>query len=98
MRLQFGEQRTGVKNQIRQLANRNSLAFPVWFTKSGEWSRRSLQWLREMAGGTSGCLAEGARTALLSLIDLYAALSWELKQLDFLGWLVRRATRRPFAS
>lgn len=82
MRLQFGEQRTGVKNQIRQLAKRNSLAFPVWFTKSGEWSRRSLQWLREAAEGTSGCLAEGARTALLSLIDLYAALSCELKELD----------------
>jgi transposase len=82
MRLQFGEQRTAVKNQIRQLAKRNSLAFPVWFTNSGEWSRRSLQWLREMAEGTTGCLAEGARTALSSLIDVYAALSCELKELD----------------
>jgi transposase len=82
MRLQIGEQRTSIKNQIRHLAKRNSLVFPVWFTKSGEWSRRSLQWLHEVVAGTSGCLPEGARVVLSSLIDLYAALSCELKELD----------------
>jgi transposase len=82
MRLQLGEQRTSIKNQIRQLAKRNSLVFPVWFTKSGEWSRRSLQWLHEVAAGTSSSLPEGARVVLSSLIDLYAALSCELKELD----------------
>ena len=82
MRLQIGEQRTSIKNQIRQLAKRNSLVFPVWFTKSGEWSRRSLQWLHEVAAGTSSSLPEGARVVLSSLIDLYAALSCELKELD----------------
>jgi transposase len=82
MRLQIGEQRTSIKNQIRQLAKRNSLVFPDWFTKSGEWSRRSLQWLQEVAAGTSSSLSEGARVVLSSLIDLYAALSCELKELD----------------
>lgn len=82
MRLQIGEQRTSIKNQIRHLAKRNSLVFPVWFTKSGEWSRRSLQWLHEVAAGTSSSLSEGARVVLSSLIDLYAALSCELKELD----------------
>jgi transposase len=82
MRLQLGEQRTSIKNQIRHLAKRNSLVFPVWFTKSGEWSQRSVQWLHEVAAGTSDSLPEGARVVLSSLNDLYAALSCELKELD----------------
>ena len=82
MRLELGEQRTRIKNQIRHLAKRNGLCFPAWFTKSGEWSRRSMQWLREVAAGTAGSLAEGARITLLSLLALYAALSQELKELD----------------
>src|SRR5687768_10546274 len=49
MRLELGEQRTRIKNQIRHLAKRCCLAFPAWFTKSGQWSRRSLTWLREVA-------------------------------------------------
>jgi transposase len=81
MRLELGEQRTRIKNQIRHLAKRNGVCFPVWFTKSGEWSRRSMQWLRDMAADT-GALAEGARVTLLSLLALYAALSQELKELD----------------
>src|SRR5688572_13790488 len=48
MRLELGEQRTRIKNQIRHLAKRCCLAFPAWFTKSGQWSRRSLTWLREV--------------------------------------------------
>jgi transposase len=92
MRLQLGEQRTSIKNQIRHLAKRNGLLFPVWFTKSGEWSRRSLQWLHDVAAGTSAFLAEGARVVLSSLIDLYAALSCELKELD---QAVLRLARSP---
>jgi transposase len=82
LRLQLGEQRTSIKNQIRHLAKRNSLAFPDWFTKSGEWSRRSLQWLNEVAAGAGNSLPEGARVALSSLIDLYRALTCELKEMD----------------
>lgn len=82
MRLELGAQRTRIKNQIRNLAKRCSLAFPTWFTKSGEWSRRSLQWLRDMAGSETSPLAQGARVTLSSLIELYAALSRELKELD----------------
>jgi transposase len=82
MRLELGQQRTRIKNQIRHLAKRNGLSFPAWFTKSGEWSRRSMQWLRDAAAGTAGAFAEGARVTLLSLLALYAALSQELKELD----------------
>lgn len=82
MRLELGAQRTRIKNQIRHLAKRSQLAFPVWFSKSGEWSRRSLQWLREVAAGTTGSLARGAQVTLSSLINLYAALTCELKELD----------------
>lgn len=82
MRLELGEQRTRIKNQIRNLAKRCSVAFPAWFTKSGLWSRRSLKWLREVSDGAIQSLAEGARATLRSLIELYDALSRELKELD----------------
>lgn len=82
MRLELGDQRTRIKNQIRNLAKRCSLAFPAWFTKSGLWSRRSLKWMRDLAEGEIQSLAEGARATLRSLIQLYDALSREIQELD----------------
>lgn len=82
MRLEMGEARTRIKNQIRNLAKRSKLAFPSWFTKSGEWSKRSLAWLTEAATGTAGNLAEGIRTALTSLLALYREFSRQLGDLD----------------
>jgi len=82
MRLEMGEARTRIKNQIRNLAKRSKLAFPAWFTKSGEWSKRSLAWLTEAAQGTAGNLAEGVRTGLTSLLALYGEFSRQLGELD----------------
>lgn len=81
-RLQLAEQRSRVKNQIRNLAKRWQQAFPSWFTKTGDWSKRSLQWLEEVGAGTQGSLREGARVTLTSLLNLYRAMSEELKTLD----------------
>jgi transposase len=82
MRLELGEARTRIKNQIRTLAKRSKLTFPAWFTKSGEWSKRSLAWLVEAASGTAGNLAAGVRTALASLLALYREFSRQLGDLD----------------
>jgi transposase len=80
LRLQLGEQRTRIKNQIRNLAKRGRLALPAWFTKSGEWSKRSVQWLRDTAAGIA--FAQGIRTALNSLVELYQELCRQMKALD----------------
>lgn len=82
MRLEFGAARTRVKNQIRTLAKRSKLGLPAWFTKSGEWSKRSMAWLEEVAAGTAGNLATGVRTALASLLAVYRELTQQLRQLD----------------
>lgn len=82
LRLRTAEERTRVKNQIRTLSKRWQLRFPSWFTKSGDWSRKSLAWLEEVGEGTREGLQEGARVALTSLVTLYRALSEELKRLD----------------
>jgi len=82
MRLELGEARTRTKNQIRHLAKRSKVAFPVWFTKSGNWSKRSLAWLTEVAAGTTGNLATGVRTALTSLLAVYHEFSRQLSDLD----------------
>lgn len=82
LRLELATQRTRLKNQIRNLCKRSQQAFPDDFTASGEWSQRSLAWLRNVAAGTAGALGEGARTTLASLIAVYAALSTQLKELD----------------
>ena len=82
MRLQLAEQRTRIKSQIRSLAKRSKLKFPAWFTKSGNWSRRSVKWLRDVAAGPAGAWREGIRTALASLVDLYEEMSRQLKALD----------------
>jgi len=80
MRLQLGEERTRVKNQIRNLVKRGRLARPAWFTKGGEWSKRSVQWLHDMAAGSE--LAQGLRTVLGSLVGLYQELCRQMRLLD----------------
>jgi|SRR5579863_1355763 len=82
MRLELGEARTRIKNQIRHLAKRSKLAFPVWFTKSGNWSKRSMAWLAEVAAGTNSHLATGVRTALASLLSVYHEFGRQLGDLD----------------
>jgi transposase len=82
LRLDLAAQRTRLKNQIRNLMKRAPLAFPDDFTVSGEWSKRSVAWLREVAAGTTGGLREGMRTALASLIELHEGLTREIKTLD----------------
>jgi transposase len=82
LRLSLGAQRTQIKNQIRGLAKRAGLQFPEWFSDSGNWSLRSVQWLREVAAGELVELQQGIRVALASLVDLYAAFSEQLKSLD----------------
>lgn len=82
MRLEVGEQRTRIKNQIRTLAKRAKLVFPTWFTSSGNWSKRSVQWLRQTAIGEVGEVSPGLRLALGSLVDLHEELDRQLKVLD----------------
>jgi transposase len=82
LRLEVATQRTRIKNQIRNLAKRSQLALPDWFSASGNWSKKSLAWLRDVCAGTTGALRQGARSALASLVDLYQALSAQLKILD----------------
>lgn len=79
LRLQLSEERTRVKNQIRNLAKRGRVAIPAWFTASGEWSKRSVGWLHEMAGGG---LPRGLRTVLGTLVAVYEELCRQMKQLD----------------
>jgi transposase len=82
MRLSVAAQRTQVKNQIRTLAKRWQLAFPAWFSASGEWSQRSVGWLRDVSSGKIAGLQEGARTALGALIELHEAFNVRMKELD----------------
>lgn len=91
-RLELARQRTRIKNQIRNLAKRSQLAFPKGFTASGEWSRKSLQWLRDVAAGTKGSLREGGRVVLASLTDVYQCLTGQLKTLDE---AIKRLGRSP---
>jgi transposase len=80
MRLQLGGERTRTKNQIRNLLKRGRQALPAWFTKSGEWSKRSVQWLCDMAAGDA--LPQGIATVLNSLVELYKELCRQMKALD----------------
>jgi transposase len=82
LRLSLGEQRTQIKNQIRSLAKRSGLAFPAWFTKSGEWSRRSVQWLRDVAAGSEADLKPGVRAVLARLVELHESFCTQMKALD----------------
>lgn len=86
-RLELCEQRTRLKNQIQNLLKRNQRSLPVWFSKSGDWSQRSMQWLHDQASDPSGD-AEGkvldgcVRSTLGSLIRLYERMCAERKELD----------------
>lgn len=82
MRLQVGVERTRAKNQIRTLAKRSGLTFPAWFTRGGDWSRKSVQWLRDVSCGEVEGLGEGARTVLEHWLGIYEELCKRLKQLD----------------
>ena len=82
LRLEVGAQRTRIKNQIRNLIKRSKLTLPTWFTKSGNWSKRSLAWLRSLAAGEAEQLGQGIRVTLHSLIDIYQELSRQLGLLD----------------
>lgn len=82
MRLTVAQQRTQVKNQIRSLAKRSQLQFPVWFTASGEWSKRSVGWLRDVAGGQADGLQAGAQAALGTLVELHEAINVQMHALD----------------
>jgi transposase len=82
MRLELGEARTRIKNQIRNQAKRCKLSLPTWFTKAGNWSKRSVQWLRDVTAGRVGEVAAGLRVALASLLDLYQEYTRQLKLLD----------------
>jgi transposase len=82
MRLGLADERTRIKNQIRTLAKRSDLSFPAWFTKRGDWSRRSVQWLRDVASGEAGALESGKRAVLGSLVALYETCHRELQSLD----------------
>lgn len=82
MRLTVAAQRTQVKNQIRTLAKRWQLPFPAWFSASGEWSKRSVGWLRDVASGEVNGLQPGARAALHTLTELYEAIQVRMKELD----------------
>jgi transposase len=82
LRLETAEDRTRIKNQIKNLAKRWQLALPSWFTASGDWSKRSLAWLVAVGSGETGGLGEGARTALSSLVALYQSLTIEIQRLD----------------
>jgi transposase len=91
-RLELAAQRTRIKNQVRSLFKRWKLSFPDGFTASGEWSRKSVQWLRDVAAGTIGSLGEGSRVSLCSLVDLYQSLSTQIKTLD---QAIERLSRSP---
>lgn len=82
VRLDVAAQRTRIKNQIRNLAKRWQLAFPKWFSGSGDWSKKSLNWLREIGSGMAEGLREGAQVTLTSLVDQYQSLSEQIKTLD----------------
>jgi hypothetical protein len=82
LRLSLARQRTQIKNQIRSLAKRSQLSFPVWFTNSGDWSKRSVAWLLAVAAGDEGNLLPGVRAVLGGLVTLYDSFSEQLKTLD----------------
>jgi transposase len=92
LRLELAEQRTRMKNQIRNLAKRWKLAFPEWFTSSGNWSRKSLAWLQDVAAGKAGTLPDGAREAMANLVHLYETLCERMKTLD---GVITRLSRSP---
>ena len=82
LRLSLARQRTQIKNQIRCLVKRSKLPLPDSFSKSGDWSKRSVTWLRAVAAGDEGNLLPGVRAVLAGLVELYVSFSEQLKALD----------------
>jgi transposase len=82
LRLEAAAQRTRIKNQIRNVLKRWQMALPTFFTKTGDWSKRTLRWLEDLAAGRTEGLREGAQEALSSLIALYRTLTEQIRQLD----------------
>jgi transposase len=82
LRLELAAQRTRIKNQIKNLLKRNQTPLPERFTASGNWSKKSVQWLHEAAIRPSGGLGAGARAALGSLTALYEGLTAQIQVLD----------------
>jgi len=85
-RLELAEARTRMKNQIQSLLKRNECKLPDWFSKSGEWSKRSMAWLHAQAAmtadsdpETSSQLSENIQPVLASYITLYEEMSRQLK-------------------
>lgn len=81
-RLEAASQRTSAKNRIRNLAKRHRLKFPEWFTKSGDWSKKSVAWLEQVAEGEQVELDENVRIALGSLLPIYKTLGEQIKKLN----------------
>lgn len=82
LRLRLGKQRTQIKNQIRCLFKRSKWSLPDWFTKSGDWSQRSVKWLRAVAAGDEADLPPGVLAVLAPLVALYESFTAQLKALD----------------
>ena len=88
-RLELAEAQTRMKNQIRSLLKRNQCKVPDGFTKSGNWSKRSVAWLRAQAGMTtesdpeaSSELPENIQPVLASYVTLYEEMYRQLKSLE----------------
>ena len=82
LRLEAAAQRTRIKNQIRNILKRWQQAMPTFFSKTGDWSKRSVRWLEDIGAGHVEGLREGTREALSSLVALYRSLTEQIRQLD----------------
>lgn len=96
LRLETAAERTRVKNRIKNLLKRWQVALPKGFTASGDWSKRSLAWLDEVAAGTGSPeqagglgagtapvrLGTGGCAALGSLVAAYRSFTSQIQTLD----------------
>jgi len=79
MRLEIADKLTEARTQVRTLLKRNKVEKPEGVGNA--WTVSDCRWLRRLAEGGNG-LAQGARTALASLLRQIAALEEEIKKLD----------------
>ena len=79
MRLEVADKLTEARTQVRTLLKRNKVEKPQGVGKA--WTVSDCRWLRGLAKGGND-LAQGARTALASLLRQIAALEEEIKKLD----------------
>ena len=79
MRLEVANKLTEARTQVRTLLKRNKVEKPEGVGNA--WTVSDCRWLRRLAEGRNG-LAQGARTALASLLRQIAALEEEIKKLD----------------